>query len=353
MLLRYVIPLTMLILFFAFPPVTSLAFRSFEECVIFSDEVLQSQSFLISQERHYALACPSEGLVEAQSIAWVAILLYPVGVLVLIAYLLYISSHALLLEEQDTPYTRSIAFLHAPFVPKFFYFELLELTKKLLLIGFASALRPTLVEPSCCLGVISRAAHSKASHLLLTRACVCCTVPCDSQLIEPGSLLQIMAAVIVSQLFLVLHLQSMPFRSSMDNILATMVNLSLVVFFFWCSLLQTGALGDKGDIESGHLSPMGQTVSVLMLISIVGVLLVAVILFGLETAAKTATDLVEKRKREKWAGCTVDPPITRWLGNKSYACFLSHVYAARLELVGIRPSACLARLCLHMASCRT
>ena len=135
-----------------------------------------------------------------------------------------------------------------------------------------------------------------------------------------------MIAVIVSLLFLVLHLQSMPFRNPMDNILATMANLSLVVFFFWCSLLQTGALGDKDDIESGRLSVMGEAVSVLMLISILGVLLVTVILFVFETAVKTATDLVQKRKHELWAGCTTDPPITKWQGNKSYACFLSHVH---------------------------
>ena len=127
---------------FAFPPVTSLAFRTFEECTSFTDEVGGSQAFLVSFPKHYALACPSDELTDAQSIAWVAIFLYPVGVVVLCAYLLSISRQVLLLEEQATPCTRSIAFLHAPFVPKFFYFELLELTKKLLLIGFASVHLP-------------------------------------------------------------------------------------------------------------------------------------------------------------------------------------------------------------------
>ena len=94
---------------------------------------------MVSYPRHYAIQCPSNELSDAQSLAWAAIFLYPVGVVLLSAWLLYLSRQALLLEEQSTPYTRSIAFLHAPFVPKFFYFELLELTKKLLLIGFASA----------------------------------------------------------------------------------------------------------------------------------------------------------------------------------------------------------------------
>lgn len=60
----YAVPLTMLILFFAFPPVTSLAFRLFEQCTTFSDELGQSQAFLISSRKHYALACPSDELTD-------------------------------------------------------------------------------------------------------------------------------------------------------------------------------------------------------------------------------------------------------------------------------------------------
>ena len=49
----------------------------------------------------------------AQSLAWLAIMLYPVGVVVLSAWLLYLGRQTLLLEGESTPYTRSIAFLHA------------------------------------------------------------------------------------------------------------------------------------------------------------------------------------------------------------------------------------------------
>ena len=278
-LLRYAVPLTMLILFFAFPPVTSLAFRLFEDCTTFSDELGQSQAFLVSSHKHYALECPSDELSDAQSLAWVAILIYPVGTILLCAWLLYLGRAKLLLEEQGTPYTRSIAFLHAPFVPSYFYFDLLELCKKVLLIGFAS-------------------------------------------LIKPGSILQLMVAVLISLLFLVLHLQSLPYRRHLDNMLATTINLSLCVFFLWCLLLQTGVLATEDDI--GELSDTGTAVSIMMLVSIVGVLVVTVLLFLMELAAQTATELAEKRQREKWAGCTIEPPTTKWPGEKSYACFLSH-----------------------------
>ena len=117
-LFQYVVPLSMLILFFAFPPVTALAFRMFEPCQQFEDETGATQAYLVSYRKHYAVACPSAELSNAQSIAWVAILLYPVGVIVLSAWLLYLGRSTLLLEEESTPYSRSIAFLHAPFVPQ-------------------------------------------------------------------------------------------------------------------------------------------------------------------------------------------------------------------------------------------
>ena len=145
-----------------------------------------------------------------------------------------------------------------------------------------------------------------------------------ASLIEPGTLAQITVAVIVSLLFLVLHLQSLPYRRNMDNILATMVNLSLVLFFFWTSLLQTGALGGDDDLEADRLSSMGHAVSLMMLFAIVGVLAVAALLFFFEMAAKASKERAESRQREKWAGCTIEPPTVKWPAEKSYACFLSH-----------------------------
>ena len=280
-LLSYAMPLALLVLFFAFPQVTALAFRMFEPCTTFTDEMGETQRFLVSYRKHYAVTCPSSELTAAQSIAWVAIILYPVGVIVLCALLLYFGRSTLLLEEEGTPYTRSIAFLHAPFRPTFFYFDLLELSKKLLLIGFAS-------------------------------------------LIEPGSLTQMMVAVLISLLFLVLHLQSLPYRNHLDNVLSTMINLSLCVFFIWCLMLQMGALGDDDALESGRLSSLGVAVSAMMLVAIVGVLVVALLLFFLEVVVKASKERAESRQREKWAGCTIEPPTAKWPAEKSYACFLSH-----------------------------
>ena len=97
-LLRYAMPLALLVLFFAFPQVTALAFRMFEPCTTFTDEMGETQRFIVSYRKHYAITCPSSELTAAQSIAWLAIVLYPVGVIVLCALLLYFGRSTLLLD---------------------------------------------------------------------------------------------------------------------------------------------------------------------------------------------------------------------------------------------------------------
>ena len=72
-LFGYAMPLTMLVLYFAFPPTTALTFRLFDDCTTFTDELGESQAFLISDRKHYAVPCPSDELEGAQSMSWLAI----------------------------------------------------------------------------------------------------------------------------------------------------------------------------------------------------------------------------------------------------------------------------------------
>ena len=53
-------------------------------------------------------------------------------------------------------------------------------------------------------------------------------------------------------------------------------------------------------------------------------LIIAFLLFLLEVVVKASKERAESRQREKWAGCTIEPPTVKWPAEKSYACFLSH-----------------------------
>ena len=101
--------------------------------------------------------------------------------------------------------------------------------------------------------------------------------------LAPGSLEQSVLAVMVSVLFLVLHLQSRPYKAELDNVVATATHLTLAMFFIWCTLLQTGVLGDPEDYNS--LSGSGSVISIVMLLSAIGVIVIAVVLFLAEPIA--------------------------------------------------------------------
>ena len=74
-------------------------------------------------------------------LSWVAIALYPVGVPVLYWVLLRTAKHAIR-ESRPTPFSRALDFLHRDFEPQFFWWELVEIGKKLLLVGFATIFYP-------------------------------------------------------------------------------------------------------------------------------------------------------------------------------------------------------------------
>ena len=85
---------------------------------------------MISYRKHYAVDCHRMSSYTWQ-LAWAAIFIYLVGC-VLSAWLLFVARSTLLLEENSTPYTRGINIPHAPFLPSVFYFEIIDLAKKLL-----------------------------------------------------------------------------------------------------------------------------------------------------------------------------------------------------------------------------
>ena len=113
--------------------------------------------------------------------------------------------------------------------------------------------------------------------------------------LAPGSLEQSVLAVIVSLLFLVLHLQSRPYKAELDNVVATATHLTLAMFFIWCTLLQTGVLGDPEDYNPP--SGSGSIISIVMLLSAVGVIVIAVVLFVAETIARRAASYDSAARR--------------------------------------------------------
>jgi hypothetical protein len=129
----------LLIAFGSYPIVASAAFQAFA-CEPLGDVSLR---FLPPT---YTLECGPAGQPTAEyerltTVALIAVMLYPVGISVFTAILLYLARKPLR-EGKTTDFTRAIGFLHAEYEPQFFWWELVEQLKKLVLVGLAVFVTP-------------------------------------------------------------------------------------------------------------------------------------------------------------------------------------------------------------------
>jgi hypothetical protein len=124
-LLEKALPPILQLLFVAYPLVTKVAFDAFS-CHRFSEsEWLKAD---------LSIRCGTAEHVKAQAVAWVAIGLYPIGLLLLNGALLF-SARRAILTAKHTPLSRAIVFLYREFKPHIFWWELVEMAKRFVLVG--------------------------------------------------------------------------------------------------------------------------------------------------------------------------------------------------------------------------
>lgn len=141
------VPTSMTILFLAYPIVTTIAFQSFS-CYRFEVARPSHAGAADGKYCHYLMADPAIECTSSYqpddavtSTAWLAILLYPIGVLVLTACLLWRARHAIL-HDQPTELSKALKFLYRDVQPGFYWWELMEMSRRLTLIGFLVVVEP-------------------------------------------------------------------------------------------------------------------------------------------------------------------------------------------------------------------
>ena len=108
--------------FLAFPMVSSLAFQAFS-CESFDD----GTRFFLRAD--YSLNCDTDEYDAVMNLAWAAIVLYPLAI-PLVCLVLLLSTRKAILTEQPTPLSRALAFLHQDYEPSMFWWEIVEIAKK-------------------------------------------------------------------------------------------------------------------------------------------------------------------------------------------------------------------------------
>lgn len=189
------LPLATRILFFLYPIVTNVAFESFS-CYDFDNGDGTTSSSLVVDVR---IDCSQRSVSDSVyqrvfSNAWVAIFLYPVGLIVAFGAMLYQARHAIRMGK-PSPLSTAIDFLHREFESAFFWWELVEMLRRLVLIGF---------------------------FILLDR----------------GSITQLIAGTIYCLFHQLIQMLAAPYKSLHDNFLANASNFALCVLFLTLIMFQ-------------------------------------------------------------------------------------------------------------------
>ena len=109
-------PLVLRLLFFMYPIVTQEAFKAFP-CYTFDAGEPTETSWLRAD---VSIECYTDDHTSAKALALLAIVLYPLGLLLLFARLLYLARGAIT-SGRPTPLSTALGFLHREFEPRFYW----------------------------------------------------------------------------------------------------------------------------------------------------------------------------------------------------------------------------------------
>jgi len=268
--LPWLLPLSFLV----FPMVSSAAFRAFS-CEEFDHE---GRSYLRAD---YAVECGTDEHGRAESLAWLGIALYPVGISLLYVALLFLGRQAIL-DNKPTSLSKALAFLVRDYEPAYLWWELIEAWKKLFLVGFAA-------------------------------------------LIQPGSIVQLLIAFLFSLIFTLLSSIADPFKDDGDDIFARACGFALTALFFFSLVLKVGVLTDAvDDVLSQQLRDAfgfdAAVVSVGMIGSIVFALVLAACMGAQQLVAAARLPVLKLVSTEH------KPDLTLHAAHR-WHLFLSHIWS--------------------------
>ena len=139
------LPLSLALLFCFFPSVSSDIFLSWS-CVSYQNEPGSSVEYLRIDP---SLKCDTAAHNELTNVAWVFVVVWPVCVpLLFLSLLLSLRKH--IVFHQFTPLVHATAFLHSEYRSGCFWWEPLELMRKLVLTGLVTHIPESTAARSTC-----------------------------------------------------------------------------------------------------------------------------------------------------------------------------------------------------------
>jgi len=296
-LLEASVPLILRIMFLSYPVVTTVAFAAWP-CYTFEQaNLFQGASYLIADVN---ITCGSDEHRKVQSWAWIAVCLYPVGALATCAVLLAVVRRAVV-SSKPTPLSRAVAFLYREYKPGWHWWELMEMTRRLFLVGVFS-LYPA-----------------------------------------PGSLAQIVSGTLLCAIYVFLQQQASPYASISDDYVAKACTFFLLLLFGCCVLFNLISLLEQPELASLLSESQRQLVNLpllaeICLAAVAGAILVTIVIVVLqirdeerrrirEAKASLARRLrIVRNEKEAYLAPIKLTSEMRALNCTGFHLFLSHVW---------------------------
>ena len=276
---------SLVVSFLCFPFVASRGFRALAPCDCFDYVDGGAACFLRDA---YSVTCvmdASSGAysapVSVRAAAWLAISMYAVTVPCIYAGLLFYARPSLLGRAPPTALSRRLQFLTKGYQPRVFYWELVEVMRKIVITGFLA-------------------------------------------LVRPGSLLQLYLGVTVALCILILQLHATPYATASDNFLS-FVSASALVFTLLASLgiqlteltPDLSALGVALTGLGGHPLPL---IAAVLIVAGLCVLVVICVMFVQELRTLRRLPFAHTVREGKVAQ-------PRFLADDNYHAFISHQWS--------------------------
>ena len=278
-------PFALRIAFFAYPFVSRKAFAVFS-CHDFGVEV---GKWLVAD---VGLQCGSPEHESAKHLALFGICLYPVGLLLMNAALLFCARRSIR-RGLPSMLADAIAFLHHEFQPQFFWWELCEMVRRFFLVGVMVV-------------------------------------------VKPGSLGQLSLATLFSFLYLVVQLQAAPYAKVFDNYVALVASIGLVGIFLCAVIFKMERLADlpavirilPDQVHAQFEVPADQ-LTIILFASILGAIILTGLLLVIQVAQERERQRIARRDalaRRLRVEDTDELVLLPELPRGSYHLFLSHVW---------------------------
>ena len=288
-ILEKALPPVLQIMFVLYPLVTTAAFEGFP-CYEFES----GRGWLIAD---VSIECRTPDHASAQTLAWIAVFIYPVGLWLLTLLLLTRASKAIV-SGIETPLSRACFFLYKEYDVTCFWWELMEMGRKFLLVGLF------VVVPT------------------------------------QGSITQISVGTIVSAVYLMIQLQARPYKHPTDDYLATASSFGLMMLFIcsiifkYTTLTDTEDIQDKMSIEQqGDYVVSTLAISIILVASVLGSLVMVAIIAVVQTIVEVRKARALRRLKYVKTGKWVElEPLT---DPQAFHLFLSHAWPAAQDRMRI------------------